>query len=42
MTKLMLATADTEFEQQVRTAFKGRFDGEGGLTRVRPRTTRGG
>jgi len=28
MTKLMLATADTEFEQRVRAAFKGRFDGQ--------------
>jgi pilus assembly protein CpaE len=28
MTKLMLATADTEFEQRVRTAFKGQFDGQ--------------
>ena len=28
MTELMLATADTDFEQRVRTAFKGRFDGQ--------------
>ena len=28
MSTLMLATADTEFEQRVRAAFKGRFDGQ--------------
>jgi pilus assembly protein CpaE len=28
MNTLMLATADTEFEQRVRAAFKGRFDGQ--------------
>ena len=28
MTKLMLATADIDFEQRVRTAFKGRVDGQ--------------